>query len=120
MALPVEPRRMKILFLSHSADWFGAEHCLFRLLKGINPRKYEAVVVLPGHGRLEERIHELGVRSRLLEVGWWVKMAGSSERGEFHDGSDGPTWSLPTRPLSSRGRSQRGSVVFLTSGICTN
>src|SRR5215469_3296989 len=89
MALPNGPRRIKILFLSHSADWSGAEHCLFRLLKGINPRKYEAVVVLPGHGRLEERIHELAVRSRLLEVGWWVKMTASSRHGSFRDGLEG-------------------------------
>jgi glycosyltransferase involved in cell wall biosynthesis/SAM-dependent methyltransferase len=112
MSLPVEPRRIKILFLSHSADWSGAEHCLFRLLKGIDPRKYEAVVVLPGHGLLEERIHELGVRSRLLEVGWWVKLAGSSQRGEFWDGLEGRA-----RALAEVIREERADLVFTNTSV---
>src|SRR6516225_3215767 len=112
MALPIGSRRIKILVLSHSADWCGAEHCLFRLLKGINPRKYEAVVVLPGHGRLEERINELGVRSRLLEVGWWVKMAGSSERGEFRDGLEGRVGAL-----AEVIREERANLVFTNTAV---
>jgi glycosyltransferase involved in cell wall biosynthesis/SAM-dependent methyltransferase len=112
MTLPIGPPRIKILFLSHSADWSGAEHCLFRLLKGINPRKYEAVVILPGHGRLEERIHELGVRSRLLEVGWWVKMAGSSERGQFQDGLEGRVGAL-----ADVIRQERADLVFTNTAV---
>jgi glycosyltransferase involved in cell wall biosynthesis/SAM-dependent methyltransferase len=112
MSFPIGTRRIKILFLSHSADWFGAEHCLFRLLKGINPRKYEAVVVLPGHGRLEERIHELGVRSRLLDVGWWVKMTGSSERGQFQDGLE-----RRVGALAEVIREERPDLVFTNTAV---
>jgi glycosyltransferase involved in cell wall biosynthesis len=114
MSLPIGAQNIKILFLSHSADWCGAEHCLFRLLTGINPRKYEAVVVLPGHGPLEERIHELGVRSRLLEVGWWVKMAGSSERGEFQDGLE-----ERVDALAKVIREERADLVFTNTAVVT-
>jgi glycosyltransferase involved in cell wall biosynthesis/SAM-dependent methyltransferase len=112
MAFPVGPRRVKILFLSHSADWCGAEHCLFRLLKGINPRKYEAVVVLPSHGPLEERVHELGVRSRHLDVGWWVKMAGSSQHGEFQDGLEGRVGAL-----AKVIREEQAALVFTNTAV---
>jgi glycosyltransferase involved in cell wall biosynthesis/SAM-dependent methyltransferase len=112
MALPVDPRRIRILFLSHSADWFGAEHCLFRLLKGINPRKYETVVVLPGHGRLEERIQDLGVRSRLLEVGWWVKMAPPSRHGSFRDGVE-----RRVGALAEVIREERADLVFTNTAV---
>jgi glycosyltransferase involved in cell wall biosynthesis len=109
MPLPVAQRKIKILFLSHSAGWGGAEHCLFRLLKGIDPRKYEAVVVLPGHGRLGERVHELGVRSRLLEVGWWVKVAGLSR---FRDGLEGRVGAL-----AEVIREERPNLVFSNTAV---
>jgi glycosyltransferase involved in cell wall biosynthesis/SAM-dependent methyltransferase len=109
VVLPTAQRPTKILFLSHSADWHGAEHCLFRLLKGIDPRKYEAVVVLPGHGRLEERVNELGVRCRLLEVGWWVKVAGLSQ---FRDGLEGRVGAL-----AGVIREERADLVFTNTAV---
>jgi glycosyltransferase involved in cell wall biosynthesis/SAM-dependent methyltransferase len=103
---------MKILFLSHSSGWDGAEQCLFHLLKGIDSRKYEAAVVLPGHGRLEEKIHELGIRSRLLEVGWWVKMIPSSQHGGFREGLE-----RRVGALAEVIRQERADLVFTNTVV---
>ncbi|MFX0199679.1 MAG: glycosyltransferase family 4 protein [Candidatus Hodarchaeota archaeon] len=65
--------RTKILFLSHSSIWGGAQSCLYFLIKGISAQKYKPLVVLPDDGPLNEKIKELGIRTKLMELEWCGK-----------------------------------------------
>ncbi|GEM_PF-540568 len=65
---------MKILFVSHTAGWAGAEHILYLLLQGLNRGKYEPLVVLPGHGLLEEKVKQLGIETRVADLAWWYDL----------------------------------------------
>src|SRR5262249_16198184 len=47
-----------------------------------------------------------------LEVGWWVKMAGSSQRGEFHDGLEGRVGAL-----AEVIREERADLVFTNTAV---
>ena len=62
----------KILFLSHSSDIGGAEYCLFDLLQGLDQKKYEAIVALPGDGLLKGKLESLGCRTILLDLPFWI------------------------------------------------
>lgn len=52
-----------ILYVHNSADIYGASRSLLRLLPRVRERGYEALVVLPENGPLQERIEALGVRT---------------------------------------------------------
>jgi glycosyltransferase involved in cell wall biosynthesis len=60
----------KILCVSHSGDWGGAEKCLFTLLKEIDRQSFEPVVVLPWRGVLGERISALGIQTHIVDLDW--------------------------------------------------
>lgn len=55
-------KRMKIIFVSHAADLYGAPRSLLLLLKQLNREKYDPLVVCPWQGPLVERIESLGIR----------------------------------------------------------
>jgi glycosyltransferase involved in cell wall biosynthesis len=62
----------KVLFISHSSEWNGAEHVLFTLVRGLSPEKYEPTVLVPGEGVLKKRLEEEGVRTLVFKTSWWV------------------------------------------------
>jgi glycosyltransferase involved in cell wall biosynthesis len=62
----------KILYVSHLATLSGAEQALLRLLAHLDRGRVEPLVALPEEGPLRERIEELGVRTRVLPLGWWI------------------------------------------------
>lgn len=68
--------KLKILFISHSPYLFGAENCALSLIKGLDPDRFDAAVVLPSDGPFKQRLDELGVRTHVLPLEWWVKNEG--------------------------------------------
>lgn len=62
--------KLKILFVAHSANWGGAENCLYSLLADLDREKFEPLVVLPSAGPLSQRIQELGVRTTVADLQW--------------------------------------------------
>jgi glycosyltransferase involved in cell wall biosynthesis len=66
-------KKIKILFLSHSALINGAEVCLLTLLKYLDRTKYEGVAVLPGDGPLREKVEALGCRCHVTPLEWWIR-----------------------------------------------
>ncbi len=52
-----------ILFLSHHAIWGGAPKVLYTLIEGLDKTRWRPVVVLPGHGELEDRFARIGVKT---------------------------------------------------------
>jgi glycosyltransferase involved in cell wall biosynthesis len=63
-------RPVKILFISHSSKMAGAEKSLLLLLKHINRKLIEPVVVLPGHGPLKEELTYLRIKIYEIKSPW--------------------------------------------------
>lgn len=57
---------IKIAFISHLADLSGAPKCLYCLLKYIDKKKYEPIVILPSTGPLVDKLAELGCKIRII------------------------------------------------------
>jgi glycosyltransferase involved in cell wall biosynthesis len=72
--------RPKVLFISHSPNFGGAERCLYYLMKGLHREKYDLSVMLPPRPlihRLHQRnlrklIEELHIPVHLSPIRWWV------------------------------------------------
>jgi glycosyltransferase involved in cell wall biosynthesis len=54
-------RKLCILYVSHSAQLYGAEQSLLQLLKGLDRDRFSPVVVLPQEGPLKQSIVDLGI-----------------------------------------------------------
>jgi glycosyltransferase involved in cell wall biosynthesis len=72
--------RQKVLFISHSPYFGGAERCLYYLLKGLSREKYDVSVMLPPKP-LIHRLHQQNLRKLIEELDmpvhtanlrWWV------------------------------------------------
>jgi glycosyltransferase involved in cell wall biosynthesis len=74
------PLRPKLLFISHSPYFGGAERCLYYLLKGLHREKYDLSVMLPPkplihrlhQQNLRKLMEELDIPVHLSPVRWWV------------------------------------------------
>lgn len=64
--------KLKILYLSHSADSGGAEKCLLTLVMSLDPMRFEPIVALPSMGPLKKKLEEAGVRCVVLPLEWWI------------------------------------------------
>ncbi len=72
--------RPKVLFISHSPHFGGAERCLYYLLKGLDREKFDLTVMLPPRPlihRLHQRnlrklMEELDIPAHLSAIRWWV------------------------------------------------
>lgn len=77
---------LKIAFLSHTSKWAGAEACLFRLLRGLDPERHEPVVILPDNGPLQRRLEDLGVPIRFGSQVHWIGQAATNDWRRFGPG----------------------------------
>lgn len=68
--------KLKILFISHSSYLFGAENCALSLIQGLDKDRFDAAVVLPADGQFKQKLDELGVKTHVLPLEWWVKNEG--------------------------------------------
>jgi glycosyltransferase involved in cell wall biosynthesis len=76
----VNVSRPRILFVSHSPFFGGAERCLYHLLEGLPGSKYDISVLLPHkpwvrrwyHQDLAARIRGLGIRIGYTPLKWWA------------------------------------------------
>lgn len=63
---------MRILFLSHYDNMYGANRALLDLILGLKREgKHEAILVLPAEGELTERLKEEGVEYYICPVTQW-------------------------------------------------
>ncbi|HWB86667.1 MAG TPA: glycosyltransferase family 4 protein [Bryobacteraceae bacterium] len=60
---------MKILFLDQFSDLGGAQQCLLDLLPAIQEQGWEAIVAVPGEGRLFAEAERLGAKTQRLRSG---------------------------------------------------
>lgn len=70
--------KFNILYLSHSAQIYGAEQSLLQLLKGLDRDRFSPVVVLPQEGPLKQRIADLSIPVEIVPSirAWLTRRAG--------------------------------------------
>jgi len=69
----INRRPIKVLFISHTSGRLGAEKSLLLLLKNIDRKLVEPIVVVPGPGPLKEQIHDLNIRTYNVWSPPWVR-----------------------------------------------
>ncbi len=63
----------RILFISHSSFFNGAEICLLTLVKTLNRDLFEPIVVFPNAGPLEQEIKLLNVKTYITPLERWIR-----------------------------------------------
>ena len=53
----------KVLLVNNSADIYGASRCLLRHVKLLDRTRFEPIVLMPGHGPLEDGLRAAGIRT---------------------------------------------------------
>ena len=51
----------KVLYVSHSAQLYGAERCLLQLLSQLDQKRFHPIVVLPGDGPLVRELEQMSI-----------------------------------------------------------
>lgn len=70
---------LKIIYISHTAEYAGAEASLFNLLKYAVAQDYLIpLVVLPYEGPLLHKLNSIGVDCYICPYPWWVMCAGQT------------------------------------------
>ncbi len=67
---------MKILFVSHSSNLYGAERVLLDLVIGLRGKKIESMVILPSFGPLCEKLKKEQIKYKIIPFKGWA--SGSS------------------------------------------
>lgn len=65
--------KIKILFLSHSPYFNGAEIVLYNILRNLNIDKYEPIIVFPGEGEFFEKVKKMGYKTILAKLERWIR-----------------------------------------------
>jgi len=65
--------RRRILFISHSPHKNGAEICLLTLIRNINRKLFDPVVVFPSLGPLVEDMERIGVKTYVTPLERWIR-----------------------------------------------
>ena len=55
--------RTKIALLITKSNWGGAQKNVYDIATHLDPKKYEVVVILGGHGLLKKKLSEVGIRT---------------------------------------------------------
>ncbi len=75
--------KKNILFVSHSAELYGAERVLLQTIEGLNKEKFRPILVLPRSGPLEEETEKLGVETVHVPSKWWLTERGKTWKQPF-------------------------------------
>ena len=65
--------KYRVLFVSHSSNFHGAEQSLLTILERLNSSIFDPVVLLPySAGLLFDKIKSLGIKTYVLNAPWWI------------------------------------------------
>jgi glycosyltransferase involved in cell wall biosynthesis len=67
--------KIKILFISHSPHFNGAEICLLALVKNINRDLFEPVVAFPYTGPMVDEMIAMGIKTYISPYERWIRFA---------------------------------------------
>ena len=73
---------MKILFVSHSSELFGAERSLLEAVAALNEKGLGVEVAVPSEGELATKLRSLGITVHQIPYTWWV--ASPEWRGTYY------------------------------------
>lgn len=73
---------MKILFVSHSSELFGAERSMLEAVAALNEKGLVVEVVVPSEGELATKLRRLGITVHQIHYTWWV--ASPEWRGTYY------------------------------------
>jgi glycosyltransferase involved in cell wall biosynthesis len=108
---------MRVGFISHSADRYGAEKVLLDLLDGLSAHGVDCFVLLPHSGPLVEELRQRQLPYTIIPYSWWVTK---------HWGVRAPWWQRWLRTLSNGGLSLlvvyrlwrwRIDIVYTNTGV---
>lgn len=57
------PPKTKVAFLITKSNWGGAQKNVYDTATHLDPKKYDVVVILGGHGLLKKKLSEVGIRT---------------------------------------------------------
>ncbi|OGW83142.1 MAG: hypothetical protein A2987_04300 [Omnitrophica bacterium RIFCSPLOWO2_01_FULL_45_10] len=64
--------KIKLIFISHSAEYGGAEKNLLDIITNIDRDYYEVYLLFPREGLFEEEIRRRGIRCFIINYKYWV------------------------------------------------
>lgn len=64
--------KRNILFVSHSAELYGAERVLLLTIEGLNKEKFNSILVLPRSGPFGELAEKLRIETFYVPSKWWI------------------------------------------------
>jgi len=99
----------KILFVSHSSEWGGAEKCLYLLLAALPRDQFESIVLLPDGGALATAIEALGIETRRGPFLPWVR--------PWIDHWRGPGFEEGVAEISRLIKTEKVDVVFSNTSV---
>lgn len=62
--------RTKIAFLITKSNWGGAQKHVYDIATHLDPKKYDVVVILGGHGVLKKKLAEVSIRTVSVDTMW--------------------------------------------------
>ncbi len=62
----------RVAFISHSAELNGSELWLLETLRGLDRKRFEPLLILPGPGRLEDAAGAADVETFRVPMVWWL------------------------------------------------
>jgi glycosyltransferase involved in cell wall biosynthesis len=74
--MPSRTTRLRVLFVSHTAELNGAEKMLLLTLQGLNREKFAPLLVVPRPGPLIQEAARAGIRSAVVPAKWWLTTKG--------------------------------------------
>jgi glycosyltransferase involved in cell wall biosynthesis len=66
--------KIKVLCISHSSNFYGAEQSFLFLLQNINRQVFEPIVVLPSEGYLADKIRALRLKMTFIHAPLWINV----------------------------------------------
>jgi glycosyltransferase involved in cell wall biosynthesis len=67
---------MKVCFVSHTGELFGAERALVELLQALRLNRIESFVIVPRRGPLFDLLTELNIPCAVIRYYWWIGVRG--------------------------------------------
>lgn len=85
----VVPAARRVLLVSHSGSWGGAEKALYLLVAGLARSRFEPLVIVPHDGPLAAALRGIAVEVLVRPLPWWVgdRSAPRACAAGFLDGS---------------------------------
>jgi len=77
---------MKVMFVSHVSNKYGAGRSLLNLIDGLQSKGVECYVVMPNQGPMTEELENRGVEYSMVRLAYWASYGGRAWKKVAHAG----------------------------------